>query len=126
MISALEEIQNKKILSACSRFEKLPKILKADFEMLTVNVKMLPEKERFHVVDLFDKILISLNEVPWESITLPIFKYWCDLFLFEIMFYSVIKCDKSYGNLMNVATSVNANFFRFYFRALIHFKKVEH
>ena len=68
--------------------------------------------------------MISLNEIPWESITLPIFKYWYNLFLFEKMLYIIIKGDKSYENLIKVFLPVNHKVFRFFFKGLKHFKNM--
>ena len=68
--------------------------------------------------------MISLNEIPWESITLPIFKYWCDLLIYG----NTVKCSKIMGdipskNLMNLK-SENLKVIRFFFRGLIHLKKM--
>ena len=83
--SALALIRHECILTACCIFEKLPKLDKElsaeidDFEKLTDDDKLVKEKERFHILDISDKIMISLNKVPWESIPLSIFKNWFDL-----------------------------------------------
>ena len=49
---------------------KLENVFDAEYEKHTVDVKMPAEEECFHILDLLDKIMISLNEIPWESITL--------------------------------------------------------
>ena len=130
MSSALEEIRNKNILSACSLFENLPKLEKGlgaeidDFVKLTIDAEIITEKERFHILELTDEIMISLNEIPRESITLPIFKCWCDLLIFQYMFTIIMECDNSCETLINVVNSVAMKVFRFFFRGLIHFKKI--
>ena len=130
MNSSLEDIRNKKILSACSPFEKLPKHRKefgteiAEFENFTIVVKMVKEKECFHILDLLDKIMITLNEITWESITLPAFKYWCDLLLFTDELSGTIEDGKPSENLTNLLDSVNLKVYRFFFRGLIHFRKM--
>ena len=136
--SAIDKIRSKNILSACSLFEKLEKEPSnfekelgaeiVDFKKLIVVIKMVPkstyakEKERFHILDLLDKIMISLNEIPWEKITLPIFKYWCDLFRFENMLHGIIIDDNPSKKIMNVVKSVDLKVHRFFFRGLIYFK----
>ena len=123
--SAIKEMGNRNVLSAFSLFEQLPKFEIANFEKLKADVKMLKEKERCHIFDLLDKIMISLNEISLESITLPIFKYWCDLFIFEYMLFMVFqKFDKPSNNLNEIIMSVNLKVSRFFFKALIHFKKL--
>ena len=125
MNSALEEIRDENILSACSLFENLPKLEKGlRLEKLKIYAKMLTEKEHFHILDLSDKIMISLIEIPWESITLPVFKYWCDLLMFEKMLSVIIMDNNSYENVMKVVNSVAKKMNRFFFRGLIHFKKM--
>ena len=120
--SAFEEIRNKNILSACFLFGKLTKSSEiTDFEKLPVDVK---EKERFHIFDLSDKIMISLNEIPRESITLPIFKYWYDLLLFIDTLHVIIMHDNPSTNLISVVRSVDLKAFRFFFRGLIYFNKM--
>ena len=123
-------MRNKNILSACSLFEKLPELemeLSAEidnFEKLTNDDKLLREKERFHILDLSDKIMISLNKIPWESITLPIFKNWFDFLIFIDTLYVIIRDDNSSENLLNVVKLVDQKIFTFFFRALIHFKNM--
>ena len=119
---------NRNVLSACSLFEKLPKYERADFEKFTADVEMLTEKERFHIFDLLDKIMISLNKISWESITLPIFKYWCDLSIFENLFFGKfmgdILADNPSKDLENKLNSVDPKVRRFFLRGLLHFKKM--
>ena len=88
------------------------------------NVKMITEKERFQILDLSDKIMISLNEIPCESITLPIFTYWCDLYIFERNFSNIIVGDNSSKKCITVEKSVAVKLHRFFFRGLIYFKKM--
>ena len=85
---------------------------------------MFTKNECFHIFDLLDKIMISLNEIPWESITLPIFKYWYDLLLFENMLCGISMGYNPSKNFMSELNSVDQKFYRFFFRGLIHFKKL--
>ena len=125
MNSALEETKNKNVLSACSLFDKLPKIEAGNYEKLRTDVQMLTAKERFHIFDLLDKIMISLNEIPWESITLSNFKHWCDLYFFRGMLcYNISDKIMDPKILTEVNESVKVKIFRFFFRGLIHFKKM--
>ena len=85
---------------------------------------MLTAKERFHTYDLVDKIIISWNEIPLESITLSNFKYWCDLLIFEKMVCYEIKIIRRNMDRTIFMVSVKEKFMRFLFRGLIHFKKM--
>ena len=118
MSSALEELGNKNILYACFLFEKLEKAQIADLENDTVVDTAVKEKDRFHIFDLLNKIMISWNEIPLESITLPIFKYWCSLMIFVMM------DDNPSEKLMTVRNAVAAEVYRFFFKGLIHLKKM--
>ena len=120
--SALEELQNDQ--SACSLFEELLNFGEVFIEKVIVDVKMLREEERLHIFDLLDKIVISVNEIPWLSITLPLFKFMCDLFLFENMLFGIIADIIPSKNLMSVLKSVDQKFERFFFSGLLHFKKM--
>ena len=68
--------------------------------------------------------MISLNEIPLENITLPIFKNWCDLLIFEHMLYFIIKEDNPSKKLFNKYNPVSLKVFRYFFRVLIYFKKM--
>ena len=111
MNSALEEIRNENVLSACSLFGNLPKPEEA-----------LGAEERHHILNLLVKIMFNLNEIPWESISLPIFKHWCDLLSFVNTLLRIIKSDNSSKIVMIVLKSVTVKVFRFFFRGMIHFK----
>ena len=117
-------MRNKNVLSACSLFEKLPQHETVNFEKFKDDVKMLTEKEGFHIFDLFDKIMISLYEIPREIITLPIFKHWCDFKIFEKMLCSIIMDNNHSKNLKRKVILVHLKCNRFFLRGLIHFKKM--
>ena len=85
---------------------------------------MFTENERFHILDLLDKIMISMSEIPWESITLSVFKNWYDLLIFENMLCRIIMVDSPSINLMNIVTSVDIKVYRFFFKSLIDFQKM--
>ena len=129
--SALKEIRNKRILSACSLFEKLPNLdeelsterVHDDFQIIKADVKMFKEKKLLHILDLSDEIMISLNEIPLEIITLSIFIYWCDLLMFEIMLFADLLEPSE--NLEKKVGVLSLKLFRFFFRSLIHFKKMD-
>ena len=93
-----------------------------DYESLILDAEII-KKERLHILELSDEIMITLNEIPRESITLPIFKCWCDLFIFQDMLNIIIKSDDSCETLISVVNSV-VIIYQFFFRGLIHFKKM--
>ena len=111
------------IVPAVSVFEKLPK-LETELEKLTVDNKLVQVKKRLHILILSDKIMIILNKIPWESITLRTFKYWCDILFFVNTLYGIVEEDNSSKNVLNLAKSVDLKVFRFFFRGLIHFRKM--
>ena len=129
--SALKEIRNKRILSACSLFEKLPNLdeelsterVHGDFQIIKADVKKVKEKKLLHILDLSDEIMIILNEIPLENITLSIFKYWFDLMIFEMMLFADLwELSK---NLEKKVDAVSLKLFKFFFGGLIHFKKMD-
>ena len=114
--SAVENIRNLVLIDVGAQ--------KNDLKNLTDDFKMLKEKERLYILDILDKLMISLNESPLESITLPIFKYWYELFMFGNMSHIIIMGDNASRNMKNVAKSVHQKVFTFFFRSLLHFKKM--
>ena len=73
---------------------------------------MVKRQEHLNILDLLDTNIISLNKLPWESITLPVFKYWCDLLLFENILYGIIMGINPSKKIRNVLDSVHLKYFR--------------
>ena len=88
------------------------------------DVKLLTENERFQILDLSDKIMIGLNEIPRESITLPVFNYWYNFLVFERCFPNMIIGDNSSKKFIDVMKSVAVKVYIFFFRSLIYFEKM--
>ena len=85
---------------------------------------MVNEKGRSNILNILDRIMSRLNKMPWESITLVIFKYWCDLLLFQNMLHVIINGDNSSENLIHELNIVSTHIFKFFFRGLLHFRKM--
>ena len=121
LTKSLDELWNKRVMSACFLFEKLPKVTEQISDEMADLGKL---SSSFVILKLMDEIMISLNEIPWKSFTLSIFKCWCDLFLFENTLHAIILVDIPSQKLVTLVSSVNIKVRRFLFRGLIHFKKM--
>ena len=125
------------VVTACHFFRDLPE-LEEDLYAEIPNYENLPifekfanklneEKERFYILELSDKIMISLNKIPWgidNKFTLSVFRRWCYLKSYIDTLHSVIRDDNFSTNLINVVKSVDLKVNRFFFSGLIYFKKM--
>ena len=94
------------------------------FLILSITTIKRTELSDFWALILSDKIMMRLNKIPWESITLPILKYWCDFLMFENILYIMIMAHNTSKNLMNVVKSVDLKVFILFFRGPLCFKKM--